>query len=211
MKINQENNEFQEFYEEISENKNTKYNLFKENKVYIYSIIFYVAGLVCGSFIYKRCQNETINNIFSNNSELFIQLLINNLSIYVLILSITVLLGICLIGYPILNIIPMIIGIGEGFQISYFYCNFSVKGIGYSLLMITPFVSLFLTIIIYSISTSHKLSKSIYTKTFGDECQDASLEYKIYLKKYLIYFVLLILAAIVNTILRVLLQDIVTI
>ncbi len=52
-------NEFDEkpiLFEADSSDKKDLFTIFTENKTFLYSIIFYAAGLLCGSFIYKNCQ-----------------------------------------------------------------------------------------------------------------------------------------------------------
>lgn len=205
--------EFEEKSDEIKEKKEHKdfYTLFKENKTFIYSIIFYVAGLICGSFIYKKCQNDVLNEVLASTNESFIQLFINNLSIYFLLFAISILLGLCLVGFPFINLIPMFLGFETGMKIAYYYINYNVKGVGYSLLMIAPFVCFYLTIIMYSISMSYDISKNIYNITIKKENYDEEFEYKTYLKKYLLYAAIIFVVALLNTTIATALSGIVTI
>lgn len=186
---------------ELEDNKEKKdfYTIFKENKTFIYPIIFYIAGLICGSFIYKKCQNDVLNEILTSSNEPFMQLFINNLSLYFLLFTISVLIGLCLVGFPFINFIPMFIGFETGMKIAYYYINYSVKGMGYSLIMIAPFVCFYLTVIMYSISLSYEISKNIYNITIKKENCEEEFDYKIYLKKYLIYAAIIFLVSLINT------------
>lgn len=208
-----DNFEFEEENNEIIENKEHKdfYTIFKENKNFIYSIIFYIAGLICGSLIYKKCQNDVLNQVLASTNESFLQLFINNLSIYLLLFAISILLGLCLVGFPFINLIPMFLGFQTGMKIAYYYINYDVKGVGYTLLMIAPFVCFYLTIIMYSISMSYDISKNIYAITVKKEEIEEEFEYKKYLKKYLIYAVIILFVALFNTIITTTLSGIVTI
>ena len=185
--------------EMIGTDKKDLFTLFSENKTFIYSVLFYVAGLLCGSFIYRNCQNEVLNKILNSFDEDFVQLLLNNLSVYMLIFAISVLLGVCLVGFPVINFIPFVIGFEAGMKIAYYYVNYGVKGIGYSLLMVAPYVCLFLTIIVYSVSMSYDLSKKIYNITIKKSDMSDEFHYKTYLKKYLAYAGLIVISALVNT------------
>ena len=151
------------------------------------------------SYIYKKLRNEVLDNILNSPNEEFIQLLLNNLSIYMLIFAVSVLLGVCLVGFPIINLIPFIIGFEAGMKISYFYIGYGVKGIGYSLLMVAPYVCLFLTVIVYSVSMSYDLSRKIYNITIKKSDMSEEFNYKTYLKKYLAYAGLIAIAAVINT------------
>ncbi len=183
----------------VKEDKKDFFELFKDNKTVFYSVMFYAAGLLCGSFVYKKCQNDLLNGVLAPAKSEFLQLFLNNLSLYLIIFAASVLLGVCLVGFPLLNIIPFFVGIEAGMKIAYFYVNYSVKGIGYSLLMVAPFVCLFLTVIIYSISMSYNLSKSIYDITVKKSDISEHFNYRTYLKKYLIYCGMIILVSLINT------------
>lgn len=183
----------------IETDKKDLFTLFSENKTFIYSVLFYAAGLLCGSFIYKNCRNDILNNILSAADGDFLQLLMNNLSLYMLIFVASVLLGVCLVGFPIINIIPFLIGFEAGMKVTYYYINFNIKGIGYSLLMVAPFVCLFLTVILYSVSMSYDLSRKIYSITVKKSDMSEEFNYRTYLKKYLAYAGLVIIVALVNT------------
>lgn len=183
----------------IGPDKKDIFTLFSENKTFIYSVLFYLAGLLAGSFVYKNCQNEVLNKILNSSNEDFLQLLMNNLSIYMLVFAISVLLGVCLVGFPVINLIPFIIGFEAGMKIAYYYIGYGVKGIGYSLLMVAPYVCLFLTVIVYSVSMSYDLSKRIYSITVKKSDMSEEFNYKTYLKKYLAYAGLIAIVAVINT------------
>ncbi len=183
----------------VKEDKKDFFEIFKENKTIIYSVIFYAAGLLCGSYVYKKLENDLLNQMLAPGKEEFLQLFLNNLSLYFIIFTASVLLGVCLVGFPLLNIIPFFVGVDAGMKIAYFYINYSIKGIGYSLLMVAPFVCLFLTVIIYSVSMSYYLSKSIYDITVKKSDISEDFNYRIYLKKYLCYAGMIIIVALINT------------
>lgn len=183
---------------DIEKNSKDLITIFTENKTVFYSVVFYAAGLLCGAYAYKKCQNNILNDFISSKSDEFLQLFLNNLSIYLLIFVISVLLGVCLVGFPFINLIPLAIGFESGMKVSYYYINYSIKGIGYSLIMVAPFVCLFLSVIIYSISMSYDMSKKIYEITIK-KTDITDFEYKLYLKKYLIYACLVLAVALINT------------
>ena len=187
------------------------FSYFTENKTYIYSVLFYIAGLLCGSFIYRNCQNEVLNKLLNTSNGEYVQLLLNNLSLYMLIFAVSVLLGVCLVGFPVINLIPFIIGCDAGLKVAYYYINYGVKGIGYSLLMVAPYVCLFLTVIVYSVSMSYDLSKRIYNITIKKSDMSEEFNYKTYLKKYLAYAGLIIIVSLINTAVSIALNGIISI
>ncbi|MCH5317769.1 MAG: stage II sporulation protein M [Eubacterium sp.] len=199
---NEFDDEFKEFekaftFKEEKEKKDL-FELFSENKTFLYSVIFYAAGLFCGSYVYLKCKNDLLNSLFAVQTEDFLQSFLNNLSLYMLIFAISVLLGVCLVGFPLLNMIPLFVGFEAGMRVAYYYINYAIKGVGYSFLMVAPFVCLYLTVLIYSISMSYEMSRKIYDITVKkSEIED--FDYKTYLKKYLLYAALIVAVSLVNT------------
>ncbi len=192
---------------QINENKKEKkdpkksiYDIISENKTVIYSIIFFAAGLLCGALIYKKCRTEALDEMIKSAvSNEFLNLFINNLGFYFFVFALTVLLGICLIGFPLINIVPFLIGFQAGLEIAYYYLNYSVKGFGYSLLMIAPFICTFLTVIMYTISLSSDLSRKIYNITLNKDIGCEKINYKSYMKKYALYALLIVVVALINS------------
>lgn len=182
------------------EDRKSFYEIFFENKTAFYAALFFAAGLLCGSLIYKNCATDALDEIIisSVNGE-FLNLFINNLGFYFFVFALTLFMGICLVGFPIINIVPLLIGVQAGLKISYYYINFGIKGFGYSLLMIAPFVCSFLTVIVYTVSLSSDLSKRIYNLTVGKNESNEKIEYKSYMKKYLLYAVMIVFVALINS------------
>lgn len=183
-----------------NEDKKSFYEIFKENKTAFYASFFFTAGLLCGALIYKNYATQALDDIIKSTvSNDFLNLFINNLGFYFFIFALTLFMGICLVGFPIINIVPLLIGIQAGIKISYYYLNFGFKGFGYSLLMIAPFVCSFLTVIVYTVALSSDLSKKIYDLTVGINENAEKIEYKSYMKKYLLYALMVVIVALVNS------------
>ena len=173
--------------------------LYSENKAFFYSLLFYVSGLILGSFLctYNNALTKILEGFFTLQINGFVNLFINRICLYLTVYSATVLLGMCLIGFPFINAIPLICGIEIGVKLSYYYINYSIKGIGYSLLMIIPESAAFITVIIYTIIKSSNLSRGIYSLTTKtDTAQDVNL--KLYLKSFILYSLIVTLIAFVN-------------
>lgn len=175
------------------------YDVFTENKSAFYGIIFYAAGLLCGAFIYKKCQTDALNELISASaSGNFTNLFINNLGFYFLAFAAAVVLGLCLVGFPFINLVALVIGLYGGINVAYYYINYGVKGFGYSLLMIAPFICSFLTVIIFTISLSYDLSKKIYDITVNKSEKCEKIAYGAYIKKYALYAVDLVGVSLIN-------------
>lgn len=197
---------------EIRKEKKSLYEIFTEYKTVIYSSVFFAAGLLCGALLYKNCGTDALNEIIKTAAgNDFLNLFINNLGFYFLVFALTVLLGICLVGFPIINAVPLIIGVQAGLEIAYYYLNFGFKGFGYCILMIAPFVSSFLTVIVYTVSLSSELSRKIYDLTIGKKDTAEKIEYKKYMKKYLLYAIMIVIVALVNSGITTALSGIITI
>ncbi len=197
---------------EIRKEKKSLYEIFTEYKTMIYSSVFFAAGLLCGALLYKNCRTDALDEIIKTAAgNDFLNLFINNLGFYFLVFALTVLLGICLVGFPIINAVPLIIGVQAGLEIAYYYLNFGFKGFGYCILMIAPFVSSFLTVIVYTVSLSSELSRKIYDLTIGKKDTAEKIEYKKYMKKYLLYALMIVIVALVNSGITAALSGIITI
>lgn len=190
-------------------------DIIKENTDIILPIVFYLCGLLIGSYFFKKLQNtflaDIMKDIFLVEKTSFESMIINNFCLYFSIFAITVILGMCLIGFPFLNIIPLAMGLEIGMKISYYYVNYGTKGIGYSLLMIIPQISALITIICFTIRKSITLSKSIYTLTANKTDENDEINIKQYLKSFLFYSLIIALISVINTVLYYLLGSIISI
>lgn len=181
----------------IEEKKNI-INIITENQAFLYPIIFYIAGVLCGTLLYKNiCGIFNLEELIKTNGT-FISMLINNFCLYFSIYSVTVFLGICLIGFPIINIVPFLIGLEFSLKISYYYVNYSIKGIGYSILMLIPEAACFVTVIIYTIKMSSELSRLIYNSTTKKSDTLEEFAFKSYLKSYALYAAIVVATAVSN-------------
>lgn len=184
---------------------------FNEYKSVLYTALFYLFGLFVGAYFYKITQFDSLNNMLAQKSNDFLSLFIENFCLYFSIFVLVVFLGFCLIGFPIINIIPTVIGIFMGIKISYFLITYEAKGIGYCLIMIVPFVALFVTVIAFTIEISTNLSKKIMSLTKENDSDNVQLDIKKQVKKYLIYSLVILAVSALNAIMTCLLNSVVTI
>ena len=171
-----------------------------DNKEYIYPALFYVAGLLLGSLIFNTINNTALSKlieiVLKNSGSDFLAVFLNRFAIYLSIYALCVLLGMCLIGFPVINLVPLLLGCEIAIKIAYYYINFSVKGIGFSMLMIIPEGAAIATVIIYAIKTSTALSKNIYN--IAAKGMNESINIKVYLKSYMINALIVVLIALMN-------------
>lgn len=187
-----------------------EFNIF-DYKSYIYSFVFYICGLIIGSTIYKQFAGETLDNILTTFTQSeFLQLFIVDFCLYFSIFLITVFLGFCMIGFPFVNFVPLGCGIVIGMKVAYYYVNNGAKGIVYCLLMVIPAAALLLTVITMSIKISTDMSRRIFDLSVK-KTDMTQFDVKSYLKKYLIFAVVVALAALVNAGITTLFRSVITI
>lgn len=171
-----------------------------ENKDYIYPALFYIAGLTLGSFSFNLINNTALSKlielIFNSSSSDFSAVFFNHFCLYFSVYALCVFLGMCLIGFPFINIVPLLLGIEISLKTAYYYVNFSVKGVGFALLMIIPQGAAIVTVLIYAIKTSSELSKCIYDIAAKGNVKRIDIRY--YLKQYLIYGFIITVISLMN-------------
>lgn len=193
---------------EEADKKKFEFN-FEEYKATIYTALFYLFGLFLGSYFYKIVPLESINNLIKPAEHSILSIFASNFCIYFSVFLIVMFLGFCLIGYPIVNIIPTVIGIATGVKCAYFFINYQVKGVGYALIMLIPFAAMFITIISYTIQISADLSKKLLKMTKKENTDDFNVKPSV--KKYLLLALFIVITSLTEACLTNLLCSVVTI
>lgn len=187
--------------------------LFVANKELIFPSLFYVSGLIIGAILYTVLEQgtfkELIEQIAQGCTTDFLTLFLNKTAIYLSVYTVCVLLGLCLIGFPFINIIPLLCGVEIALKLAYYYVNFDVKGVGYSLLIIAPGAVGFVTILVFTIKLCNTLSKTIYylTTNKADTIQEVNL--KSYLLRFLLYSLIVLAIAALSALITHLLSSII--
>ena len=176
-----------------------KYTRLKQRKLYTILLSILIISLISGIlFIFiiskenKEQVNELIINFFKNinNKEGldYTNALINSLINNIFIVIFLFLLGLSIIGLPIIFIIFIIKSFIVGFSISAIMSNFGISGIIKALLYIFPhqIISLFLILImcIFSVSFSINLFKHLFLKI--------SINFKELMDKYLKVYLIIV-------------------
>lgn len=178
------------------ETKKPEFNIM-DYKSYIYSCVFYICGLVLGSVLYKQLANDVINRLLTISKTEFLQLFVNDFCLYFSIFLVTVFLGFCMIGFPLINFIPLFCGFAIGMKVAYYYVNNGAKGVVYCLLMVIPAASLLLTVITLTIKISTDMSKRIFDLSVK-KTDMTEIDVRSYLKKYLLLGLVIALTALLN-------------
>lgn len=158
-----------------------------KNKEYIYLLLIYFSGILAGSLLFKSLNlskySSYISDFLTVKNDSLLSVAVDRLSIYLLIYVFTILLGLCIIGFPVINLLPLLCGFEVAIKIAFYYNIYSLKGIGYSLLMIVPETAAFMVVLFFTISASKDLSKNIF-----DISIQKNNENKIVLSNYLKLF-----------------------
>ena len=181
-------------------------SFFNNNKSFIYSVIFYIAGLLLGALIYSQLNDsaaqlisKAVNPITSDFKKMFfstVAALISPISFSFFVF--VVIFGVSLFGFRFINCIPLLIGFAVALKISYFYTSYSANGITYCALLVIPQSCAFAETIIYTIKSSSLMSRQIYNSTTKkSDTEDFNL--KLYLKDFVIYIVVIIVISALNS------------
>lgn len=193
---------------------NSKIEVFTQDNVrFLYQLFFYIAGMVLGVWLFRALNlskySTTIEDFILIKNDSLINIIVDRLSIYVLVYVVTILLGLCLIGFPVINIIPLVCGVELSLKLSFIYSLYSVKGIGYSVLMIIPEATTFLVLLFYTIKDSNELSRSLFNISKNN--LESEIDLKQYLKRFMLYCIGIISISILNSIMMYLFNSIIKI
>lgn len=176
-------------------------SFFNNNKSFIYSVIFYIAGLLLGALIYSQLNDsaaqlisKAVNPVTSDFKKMFF----STVAVYIAVFVFVVIFGVSLFGFRFINCIPLLIGFAVALKISYFYTSYSANGITYCALLVIPQSCVFAETIIYTIKSSSMMSRQIYNSTTKkSDTEDFNL--KLYLKDFVIYIVVIIVISALNS------------
>lgn len=176
-------------------------SFFNNNKSFIYSVIFYIAGLLLGALIYSQLNDsaaELISKAVNPITSDFKKMFFSTVAVYIAVFVFVVIFGVSLFGFRFINCIPLLIGFAVSLKISYFYTSYSANGITYCALLVIPKSCVFAETIIYTIKSSSLMSRQIYNSTTKkSDTEDFNL--KLYLKDFVIYIVVIIVISALNS------------
>lgn len=176
-------------------------SFFNNNKSFIYSVIFYIAGLLLGALIYSQLNDsaaELISKAVNPITSDFKKMFFSTVAVYIAVFVFVVIFGVSLFGFRFINCIPLLIGFAVSLKISYFYTSYSANGITYCALLVISQSCVFAETIIYTIKSSSLMSRQIYNSTTKkSDTEDFNL--KLYLKDFVIYIVVIIVISALNS------------
>ncbi len=198
----------------ISKEKTDFNELIEKNKEYIYLLLFYISGLLTGSLLFNSLNlseySSYISDLLTIKNDSLLSITVDRLSLYFFVYVFAILLGLCIIGFPIINFLPLLCGFEVAIKIAFYYNLYSIKGIGYSFLMIAPETAAFMVILFFTISASKKLSKNIFTTSIQKDIENQIILTD-YLKLFLKYGAEIIIISFVNSLIIYLFNSIIKI
>lgn len=178
-------------------------SLLTDNKFYLISFIFYIAGLLGGTLIYKNLEASAIENatnlISDISTEDFLHMFLIKTLISIILLTICMFLGMSLIGYLVVNFVPLLYGFEMGVKLSYYYTSYNEKGIGYSLLLIIPQTVALIVVIMMSTKPIGELSKKIFGIVFKNADYEDNITIGDFCKSMVIIYISAIIVSAVSS------------
>ncbi len=163
-----------------------------ENYRIILLLIVFALGIIYSLLSYQTAHNgeSSLLSLLATQyqikteqtfSEYFYNALLNN-GIYYMVIF---LFGLCAIGFPVVVSVPFIYGMTCGFQITYLYMTYQVKGIGYAALMVLPMAVFFGLILLLATEQGIRMSWDILSAI--QDGKRPNITITVYLKRFLIF------------------------
>lgn len=175
----------------------------------LFAVLF--IGLICGNFFVKESENtyETVGNLFQDyisslSGQTLLRTFLVQSMINIVILALTFVFGLCAIGFPVPIILMLIKGISIGALSGFMYTEYALKGFGYCMLVFYPVQIISCLILLRAGKESFSMSKSIF-KILTEQRQKAGdvCDLKLYLLRYFILFIAMIIVSFISAILSV--------
>ena len=180
------------------------FKIILDNYKLIIMVTILITGIIYASFSYTNLlsSKSVITNILTNQLKIkatqsFSDCFKNIITSCVIYYCISLVFGLCAIGSPIIACLPFTYGMGIGFEVTYLYSEFGLKGIGYTALMILPMAVVFSIILSYSAKESINMSWDILCQI--QDNKKPEIKISTYFKRQLIFAVAYVVAALVNS------------
>ncbi len=198
-------------YKQINNNPSKRVRINNNEVTKLILVLISLLSLLIGCFIYKNsninyifelCNNFILNLQDKNFFELFLYLFKFDLIYFV----ISFFVGTSIIGIPFTFIPVSLKCFTIGCISSFMYCQYSLKGILFSLILLFPLFTITTTSLIYSANESIYMSKYIF-KTLTNKNTADNISIKLYLIRYAFLIGINFMCIVVNSFLIMLLYD----
>ena len=179
-----------------------------DKKTLYFLLIISTIGIITGALfmtVLSSSDKEIISNSLSDyitnigSYKFDLKMFINNFIINILYATVIWIIGISVIGLPIVIIIIFFKSFLISFSISTFIINYKFKGLLYSIVYVLPHMLIYLLIYLYLCIYSIKLSSSIIKALIGHKNINFKDSMKVYFKLYLFSFILIIFTTLYET------------
>ena len=198
-------------YHKVKPKRKMDFSYIFNEKYKVVLLIFSIASILLGSFIYNGFNNESLTQIIENKIVLFeskelLKILLFLIKTELIYFAFAMAIGTSFLGAP-LSIIPISIRcVITGFLGGYMYNEYELKGVLFSLLFIFPYTAVATTSLLFASNESIYMSiKNYNTITNKNTADDISV--KLYLLRYLILIIINCVCALFNSLLIVLFID----
>lgn len=174
-------------------------------KLFLLAVIF-IIGLIFGSITVKSLsdslttQIQTIiqNYFYIQSGQTFFQNFLYTFSSEFLILIIPFIFGMCIIGEPVMWLIPAIRGLGLGLISGYLYKTYSLQGMEYFAIIVLIPSALASAITIFSCQESILMTRDLVHLIKNEKSQKENFT-KLYLLRYLVLLAAVFIVAILSS------------
>lgn len=177
-------------------------NLQEEKYKIIFALIS-MCAVLCGSLIFRIYPNDEINTIISEKLEFlqsagYIQIFIYFIKLDIIFIALSFFAGTSFIGSTVSFLPPFLKCVLIGYIGSYFYNEFELKGVLFSLILLYPYFVITTASLIFASNESVYMSKYIY-KTISSKNTADNISVRLYLLRYLILIIINTICAAVNS------------
>lgn len=199
-------------YKPVSKIKSTK--KIRVNNAEITKILLVIVSLfslLLGCFLYKNSSFELVTEMCSSfvsdlQNKSFFQLFIYLIKHDLIYLIVCFFVGTSIIGIPLTFIPVSLKCVFIGCLSSFMYCQYSLKGILFSLVLLFPLFTITTTSLIYSANESIYMSKHIFNTLTNKNTSD-NISIRMYLIRYAFLIIINVVCIAVISFLIVLLYD----
>lgn len=191
-----------------------KINILNTDIFKIVYLVISVISILLGCYIFKNYSNDFITEICGKflstiQNGTYLEVLSEYIKFDILFYIIMFFIGTSIVGIP-LTIFPLVIkGAFMGYLSSYMYCEYDLKGILFSLILLYPVFIITNTSLIYAANESIYMSKYLLNTITNKNTAD-NISIKLYLIRYGILFAINIVCIAVNSFIIIALADKIT-
>lgn len=177
-------------------------SFFYDNYKFIGLVLLLGGGILYATLTYESLrEGESVmaalltSQQAARASQTFLECFTNTLTTYAIYYAIALLAGLCAIGLPMILVLPFFYGMGIGYEVTFLYSEYQLKGVGYTAVMIAPAAIVFSIILIYAARESLNMSWDILGMI--QDKKQPEIPLKTYFKRYAVFAVCMVVSSVV--------------